>query len=59
MAEKAPNAPGESSASAAEGIANLHLDEVTGEHVSKSELKKRIKAREKVHTTPLDNLHEN
>jgi len=31
----------------AEALANLHLDEVTGEKVSKSELKKRIKARER------------
>ncbi|PBP20220.1 putative Lysyl-tRNA synthetase, cytoplasmic [Diplocarpon rosae] len=30
-----------------EGIANLHLDEVTGERVSKSELKKRQKQRQK------------
>lgn len=29
-----------------ESTANLHLDEVTGERVSKSELKKRIKQRE-------------
>lgn len=29
-----------------EGVANLHLDEVTGERVSKSELKKRQKQRE-------------
>ncbi|KAG0358008.1 hypothetical protein BG005_002855, partial [Podila minutissima] len=28
-------------------VANLHLDEATGEMVSKSELKKRIKNREK------------
>jgi lysyl-tRNA synthetase class 2 len=28
-----------------EGVANLHLDEVTGEKVSKSELKKRQKLR--------------
>ncbi|KAF2092088.1 lysyl-tRNA synthetase [Saccharata proteae CBS 121410] len=32
---------------AEEGVANLHLDEVTGEKVSKSELKKRQKQREK------------
>ncbi|KAL6950118.1 lysyl-tRNA synthetase [Hanseniaspora vineae] len=31
----------------AEQVANLHLDEVTGERVSKSELKKRIKQRQK------------
>jgi lysyl-tRNA synthetase class 2 len=30
-----------------ESLANLHLDEVTGEKVSKSELKKREKARAK------------
>ena len=30
-----------------EAVANLHLDEVTGEKISKSELKKREKAREK------------
>ena len=30
-----------------ESVANLQLDEVTGEKVSKSELKKRIKARQK------------
>lgn len=30
-----------------EQVANLHLDEVTGERVSKSELKKRQKARQK------------
>jgi lysyl-tRNA synthetase class 2 len=38
----------EASASApAEGLANLHLDEVTGERVSKSELKKRQRQRMK------------
>lgn len=31
---------------ATENVANLHLDEATGEMVSKSELKKRIKARQ-------------
>ncbi|WEW58236.1 lysyl-tRNA synthetase [Emydomyces testavorans] len=31
---------------AGNAVANLHLDEVTGEHVSKSELKKRQKQRE-------------
>jgi lysyl-tRNA synthetase, class II len=30
-----------------EPLANLHLDEVTGEHISKSELKKRQKQRQK------------
>ena len=29
-----------------DGVANLHLDEVTGERVSKSELKKRQKQRD-------------
>ncbi|KAK5781851.1 hypothetical protein RI543_000680 [Arxiozyma heterogenica] len=33
-------------ASATQSVANLHLDEVTGEMVSKSELKKRIKLRQ-------------
>lgn len=37
----------DSSAPSAEALANLHLDEVTGERVSKSELKKRQKQREK------------
>lgn len=36
MAEKAPT----------QDLANLHLDDVTGEKVSKSELKKRQKQRE-------------
>jgi lysyl-tRNA synthetase class 2 len=36
----------DASASLAQETANLHLDEVTGEKVSKSELKKRQKARE-------------
>lgn len=35
------------SSAPAEGLANLHLDEVTGERVSKSELKKRQKNRQK------------
>ena len=30
---------------AAEGVANLHLDELTGERVSKTELKRRQKLR--------------
>lgn len=38
------------SAPPTEGVANLHLDDVTGEMVSKSELKKRIKQREKEET---------
>ncbi|CZT43341.1 probable lysine-tRNA ligase [Rhynchosporium secalis] len=37
----------ETSAPPTEAIANLHLDEVTGERVSKSELKKRQKNRQK------------
>lgn len=36
-----------SSSAPTEAVANLHLDEVTGEKVSKSELKKRQKARQK------------
>ncbi|SCW01672.1 LAFE_0E04764g1_1 [Lachancea fermentati] len=36
----------EATKAATEGVANLHLDEVTGEMVSKSELKKRIKQRQ-------------
>ena len=32
---------------AADSLANLHLDEVTGERVSKTELKKRQKQRQK------------
>jgi lysyl-tRNA synthetase, class II len=32
---------------AADAVAKLHLDDVTGEMISKSELKKRQKAREK------------
>ncbi|KAK6507982.1 lysyl-tRNA synthetase [Arthrobotrys musiformis] len=35
------------SAPPTEAVANLHLDEVTGEMISKSELKKRLKQREK------------
>ncbi|KAF9420795.1 lysyl-tRNA synthetase [Podila epigama] len=43
------SAPQETAAVAAiaDNVANLHLDSVTGEMVSKSELKKRIKNREK------------
>lgn len=37
----------EASAPPTEAVANLHLDEVTGERVSKSELKKRQKNRQK------------
>jgi hypothetical protein len=36
----------DSTAALAQDTANLHLDEVTGERVSKSELKKRQKARQ-------------
>ena len=45
MADSAEQ-PG-ASAPPTEAVANLHLDEVTGEKVSKSELKKRIKQRQK------------
>jgi lysyl-tRNA synthetase class 2 len=37
----------EASAPPTEAVANLHLDEVTGERVSKSEIKKRQKNRQK------------
>jgi len=37
----------DSEAPPTEQVANLHLDEVTGEKVSKSELKKRQKQRER------------
>jgi lysyl-tRNA synthetase class 2 len=37
----------EPSAPPTEAVANMHLDEVTGEKVSKSELKKRQKQRQK------------
>jgi hypothetical protein len=43
MADAAPSA----AAAPEEQMANLHLDEVTGERVSKSELKKRQKQRQK------------
>lgn len=36
----------EATKAAVDGVANLHLDDVTGEMVSKSELKKRIKQRQ-------------
>lgn len=36
-----------SSAPLEEGVGNLHIDEVTGEKVSKTELKKRQKLRQK------------
>lgn len=44
MADEATATP---SAPPTESLANLHLDEVTGEKVSKSELKKRQKQRQK------------
>lgn len=44
MADRATTVP--TPAAAAEGVPNLHKDEVTGEMVSKSELKKRQKKRE-------------
>ena len=40
-------ADAEASAALTESTANLHLDEVTGEKISKSELKKREKQRKK------------
>ncbi|KAK3078738.1 hypothetical protein LTS18_006732, partial [Coniosporium uncinatum] len=43
----APAAAEGSNGAPADAMANLHLDEVTGEKVSKSELKKRQKQREK------------
>lgn len=43
MADSSATTP----AAAADQLANLHLDEVTGERVSKSELKKRQKQRQK------------
>ena len=43
-----PTAAGEAAAAeAAAAVAKLHLDEVTGEMISKTELKKRQKQREK------------
>ncbi|KFA46050.1 hypothetical protein S40293_07459 [Stachybotrys chartarum IBT 40293] len=48
MAEnQAPPADGAAANDAAAALAKLHLDEVTGEMISKTELKKRQKAREK------------
>lgn len=40
------NPPAQPAAAPAESAVNLHKDEVTGEMVSKSELKKRTKQRE-------------
>jgi len=44
-----PDVPPEADAATAatDAVAKLHLDDVTGEMISKSELKKRQKAREK------------
>ncbi|PHH86579.1 hypothetical protein CDD83_10039 [Cordyceps sp. RAO-2017] len=49
MADKQPTPGGDAAAAdaAAAAVAKLHLDETTGEMVSKTELKKRQKAREK------------
>ncbi|KAF3279073.1 lysyl-tRNA synthetase [Orbilia oligospora] len=47
MADSSAAAAAGPSAPPTEGVANLHLDEATGEMVSKSELKKRLKQREK------------
>ena len=44
MADSSSSAP---PAPPTEAVANLHLDDVTGEMISKSEFKKRLKAREK------------
>ncbi|KEY69286.1 hypothetical protein S7711_01737 [Stachybotrys chartarum IBT 7711] len=44
---QAPPADGAAANDAAAALAKLHLDEVTGEMISKTELKKRQKAREK------------
>lgn len=46
MADKQPTADAAVDAAAA-AVGKLHLDEVTGEMISKTELKKRQKAREK------------
>lgn len=47
MADNQPTAGDAAAAEAAAAVAKLHLDEVTGEMISKTELKKRQKAREK------------
>lgn len=47
MADSSAPADAPAAAPPTEAVANLHLDEVTGEKVSKSELKKRQKARQK------------
>ncbi len=47
MADKQPTAGDAGAADAAAAVAKLHLDEVTGEMISKTELKKRQKVREK------------
>lgn len=46
MADNQPTA-GDAGADAAAAVAKLHLDEVTGEMISKTELKKRQKVRER------------
>ena len=47
MADNQPTAGDAGAADAAAAVAKLHLDEVTGEMISKTELKKRQKLREK------------
>jgi lysyl-tRNA synthetase class 2 len=47
MADKQPTAGDAAVDAAAAAVSKLHLDEVTGEMISKTELKKRQKAREK------------
>ncbi|PNY23200.1 Lysine-tRNA ligase [Tolypocladium capitatum] len=47
MADNQTPAGGDPAADATAAVAKLHLDEVTGEMISKTELKKRQKAREK------------
>lgn len=42
-----PPPPATGADAAAESVAKMHLDEVTGEMISKSELKKRQKSRQK------------
>lgn len=47
MADNQTPAGGDAAADATAAVAKLHLDEATGEMISKTELKKRQKAREK------------
>ena len=47
MADPTPPAPADGVAAATASVEKLHLDEVTGEMVSKTELKKRQKRRER------------